>query len=79
LAAEAGLAVEYADLTLADVAAADEVWLSSTPFALLPVTSLDGQPIGDGHVGPVYQRMLARWNDLVGLDIAAQALAACGG
>ena len=65
---------QVADLTLADVAAADEVWLTSTPFALLPVTSLDGKPIGDGAVGPVYQQMLARWNDLVGLDIAAQAL-----
>jgi branched-chain amino acid aminotransferase len=74
LATAAGIAVEYGDLTLADVATADEVWLTSTPFALLPATSLDGQPIGDGNIGPVYQQMLARWNDLVGLDIAAQAL-----
>lgn len=78
LAEAAGLAVEYADLKLDDVATADEVWLTSTPFALLPVTSLDGQPIGGGQVGPVYQQMLARWNDLVGLDIAAQAQAPQG-
>ncbi len=74
LAAAAGLDVEYADLKLDDVAAADEVWLTSTPFAVLPVTSLDGKPIGNGGPGPAFRDMLRRWNELVGLDIEAQAV-----
>lgn len=50
----------------------DEVWLTGTPFCMLPVVSLDGQPIGDGRIGPVYKDTLRKWNDLVNLDIAEQ-------
>jgi branched-subunit amino acid aminotransferase/4-amino-4-deoxychorismate lyase len=50
-----------------------ELCLSSTPFCLLAVASLDGRPIGDGRPGPVYQKLLAAWSASVGLDIAAQA------
>jgi len=50
----------------------DELWLTGTPFCALPVVSLDGRPIGDGQIGPRYKEVMAKWNDLVGLDIAAQ-------
>ena len=36
---------------------ADEVFLSSTATEVLAVTRLDGQPIGDGAVGPRTQRL----------------------
>lgn len=52
---------------------ATEILLTSTPWCLLPVTSLDGVPIGDGRPGLVYRRLLEGWNNLVGLDVAAQA------
>lgn len=51
---------------------ASELWLTGTPFCMLPVVSLDGEPIGDGKPGPVFQQTLQKWNELVGLDIAAQ-------
>jgi branched-chain amino acid aminotransferase len=50
----------------------DELWLTGTPFCMLPVVSLDGEPIGDGTIGPVYKDTLQKWNELVGLDIAQQ-------
>lgn len=50
----------------------DELWLTGTPFCMLPVVSLDGQPIGGGTPGPIYKQTLQKWNDLVGLDIAGQ-------
>ena len=50
----------------------DELWLTGTPFCMVPVVSLDGRPIGNGTIGPVYKETLAKWNALVGLDIAAQ-------
>ena len=50
----------------------DELWLTGTPFCMLPVVSLDGKPIGTGKIGPVYQETLGKWNQLVGLDIAQQ-------
>lgn len=52
----------------------DELWLTGTPFCLLPVVSLDGTPIGDGTPGPVFKETLAKWNALVGLDIAQQIM-----
>ncbi len=50
----------------------DEVWLTCTPACMLPVVSLDGKPIGDGKIGPVYKDTLAKWSALVGVDIAGQ-------
>ncbi len=52
----------------------DELWLTGTPFCMLPVVSLDGQPIGDGTIGPVYKETLKKWSELVGLDIASQII-----
>ena len=53
---------------------ADELWLTGTPFCMLPVVSLDGQPIGDGKIGPVFKETLAKWSKLVGVDIQQQIL-----
>jgi branched-chain amino acid aminotransferase len=50
-----------------------ELWITSTPFGMLPVVQLDGDPIGDGCVGAVYKKLLAAWSNEVGVDIAAQA------
>jgi branched-chain amino acid aminotransferase len=50
----------------------DELWLTGTPFCMLPVVSLDGKPIGDGKIGPVYKETLVKWSTLVGVDIHGQ-------
>ena len=73
LAGRLGLKFEEQPLTPAELAKADEVMLGSTPNCLLPITRLNRHPIGNGHPGPTYQRLLATWNEFVGLDIAAQA------
>jgi branched-subunit amino acid aminotransferase/4-amino-4-deoxychorismate lyase len=75
----AGLGVDFLDrqLALGDVAAAAEVFLSSTPFCLIPVTRLDGRPIAGGVPGPIFARLIAAWNRQAGLDIPAQARRFC--
>ena len=73
LAESLGLPWRTRSLAVADLAAADEILLTSTPSCVLPATRLDGRPVGDGRPGPVYRRLLAAWSDHVGLDIAAQA------
>jgi branched-subunit amino acid aminotransferase/4-amino-4-deoxychorismate lyase len=73
LAAAAGIPTVERDLSVDDLIAADEVLLSSTPLCLLPVTRINGRPIGCGTPGPAFGRLLAAWGELVGLDIAAQA------
>ena len=61
------------DLTPREVGQAGEMIITSTPFCLLPVVRLDGEPIGNGRPGEVFGRLLAAWNELVGLDITVQA------
>ncbi len=46
-------------LTRADLAAADEAFLSSSVAGVLPVTRFAGAPIGDGHPGPWTRRARA--------------------
>ena len=41
----------------AQLRSADEVWLSASTRGVLAVTSLDGQPVGNGRPGPMWQRM----------------------
>jgi branched-subunit amino acid aminotransferase/4-amino-4-deoxychorismate lyase len=73
LARQQGIPFQCRDLGVEDVANADEVLLCSTSSCLLPVASLDGRLIGHGKPGPMLQRMLGCWSELVGLDIRQQA------
>jgi branched-chain amino acid aminotransferase len=63
---------EGRETTAATLRNADELWLTGTPFCMLPVVSLDGRPIGDGTIGPVFKQTLAKWSTLVGVDIQQQ-------
>lgn len=55
-----------------DVLEADEAFITGTPFCMLPVTSLNGQPIGDGKVGGMFKDLLNKWSEEVGIDIRKQ-------
>ena len=48
-------------ITEADLRAADEIWLTSSTKEVLPVTRLDGQPVGDGRPGPFWREALDRY------------------
>lgn len=61
------------DLTIEELRNSDEAWLSSTSICMLPVARCDGAAIGAAVPGPIYQRVLRAWDQLVGLDIAGQA------
>jgi hypothetical protein len=39
---------------------------------MLPVTSLNGITIGDGKVGKIFQSLLDKWSNNVGVDIKNQ-------
>ncbi len=72
LAPQLGLQTLERNLTPEEVLTADEAFLTATPFCLLPVTSLDGVPIGEGRMGPVTSALLKRWSENVGVDIPGQ-------
>jgi D-alanine transaminase len=61
LCEEVGIAYNLKPIAEGDVLAADELLLSSATKEILPVTSLDGEPVGHGALrgkpGPVYSRL----------------------
>jgi len=57
LCARHGIPFEARPIPRADVAAADELLLTSATREVLPVVELDGRPIGSGRPGPVYARL----------------------
>jgi D-alanine transaminase len=61
LCEEEGIAYNLRPVSEAEVLAADEIMLSSAGKEVLPVTSLDGEPVGHGALrgkpGPVYARL----------------------
>jgi len=65
LARESGLPLEMRSITEAEVRNADEVWLSSATKEVLPVTLLDGKPVGHGDgagkPGPMLAKMRAAY------------------
>jgi branched-chain amino acid aminotransferase len=73
LAAQLRIGFVTRGLTVTELRSAGEAMLTSTSVCLLPIVECDGEPIGTGKPGAVYRRVLAAWNDLVGVDVAAQA------
>ena len=57
LAAGAGIPMHERAITAAELADADELWITSSMREVLPVTRLDGVPIGAGVPGPLWVRM----------------------
>lgn len=57
LAARERLPLSERSLSVADCQSADELMICSSTRELLPVTRLDGAPVGTGQVGPVWRRL----------------------
>ncbi|HEX7011487.1 MAG TPA: D-amino acid aminotransferase [Steroidobacteraceae bacterium] len=55
--ASGSISITVRPIELEELYAADEVWLSSSTRDVLPVTRIDGKPIGTGRPGPMWQRM----------------------
>jgi branched-chain amino acid aminotransferase len=74
LAAELGIPFAERDVQIFAAINADEAFLTSTPYCLMPVTKINGVAVGDGAPGHVYRRLLDAWSRLVGLNIERQIL-----
>ena len=72
LAAQLDIPIEETDLQPYDVYTADEAFLCSTPYSLLPVGRVDNRPVGSEVPGPVTQQLLAAWSEKVGMDLVDQ-------
>lgn len=61
----AGIGFELRLISRDEVLAADELLLSSATKEVLPITRLDGQPVGAGTPGPVYARLYAAYQQAI--------------
>jgi D-alanine transaminase len=61
LAAQCDIRFEVREIAEAEVRAADEILISSATKEVLPVTQLDGQPVGDGKPGAVFAALYAAY------------------
>ena len=75
LAHELNIEAHEADIDLYDAYTADEVFVTSTSYCICPVSSVNGNPIGESDVpGPVTDRLQKAYSGMVGIDIVGQYL-----
>lgn len=58
-----GIPFELRRVSREEVENADELLLSSATKEVLPVTLLDGRPVGSGRPGPVYAQLIAGYSE----------------
>ena len=74
LAESLGVPVDEEEYTPYDVYLADEAFISSTRYCLLPVASLNGYSLSQELPGPVTRRVLDAWRETAGVNFVQQAL-----
>src|SRR5699024_10441894 len=62
LAAECGVDFEARPIAKEEVQSADELMLSSATKEILPIMTFNAQPVGNGKLGPVYQKLRAAYD-----------------
>lgn len=65
LARAANITVERTDLTKHDLYTAEEMFLTGTAAEVIPVTKIDGRPIGDGTPGPITRQLIDAFHKMV--------------
>jgi branched-chain amino acid aminotransferase len=64
IAAELGVKARENDITRHDVFVADECFLTGTAAEIVPVVKADGRSIGNGKLGPITARIIARFRQV---------------
>jgi D-alanine transaminase len=59
LAARHGMPHEVREISEVELRSADELWMTSSTKEVLPITTLDGKPVGTGKPGPAARQMYA--------------------
>lgn len=58
LRADGSIPVEERVVTMDEVRQADEVWITNSSKHIGPIVELDGQPVGDGKVGEIWEKAM---------------------
>ena len=60
-----GLSVLEKAFTLDFAKKADEAFLTGTTTEIMPIVTIDGQPVADGKVGPITQKIQKGYKDAI--------------
>ncbi|MHB8354539.1 MAG: D-amino acid aminotransferase [Burkholderiales bacterium] len=63
IAAKHGIPFEERPVTEAELRRASEIMMTSSTREIVPITTLDGQPVGNGRPGPVSQKLLSLYQE----------------
>jgi D-alanine transaminase len=63
LAAACGQPVKIREIEASELRTADEIWMTSSTKEILAITTLDGDPVGNGQPGPLGEAMWQRYQD----------------
>jgi D-alanine transaminase len=63
LAKRGGIPFRSCPVTEAELRGADELFIAAATFGTMPVTRLDGKPVGSGTPGPVWKRVRALFEE----------------
>lgn len=74
IAGEAGIPVREGDMTIFEAVNADEAFLCTTSFAILPAGLINGQSLRGAVPGKVTLKLIEGFSKRVGMDILEQAL-----
>ncbi len=66
LAGQCGVPHQSRPITRLEVEQADELLLTAATKEVLPIVRLDGKPVGSGRPGPVYAKLRAAYDTLLG-------------
>ena len=67
LACEAGIEATETTVTLDGLRTSDEAFLTNSVMGVMPLTRLEGAPIGDGDVGQLTEQLSQRYREAVGV------------
>jgi D-alanine transaminase len=69
LAQELGIAAREAPIFSHGLDAVEELFLSGTTTEIMPITVLDGSPVGTGDPGPISRRLLQAYRERAGVTV----------
>jgi D-alanine transaminase len=69
LARDLGIPVREGPIFVEQLDTAEELFLSGTTTEVMPITVVDGRPIGDGVPGPITRRLLQAYRERAGVPV----------
>jgi len=65
LAQDLGITARVGEIPLNDLLCADEAFMTNSIIEVIPITAVDGKPVGSGMVGEITEKLMGAYGELV--------------